>query len=304
MARSGSLSASSRTLRVDPATVSRRIASFEDAVGSRLFDRHPDGYRLTATGLKLLDHAIRVEDDLLGLSKAVATEDRVVAGQVAVTASEAVTLSFLIPALPRLRNRHPGIRLDILSSNQVFSLARREADIALRSVRPDGGDLLARRIATMAFGLYASTGYLDRLGRPRCPDDLGGHTFVDWLEDYPRAETTVWYRRVTPHPAVARMTGSQERLEAGLAGLGIVCLPHILVQRQGVGTGTSVPGRPAHGDLAARTSRHRQDAACPGRHGLHRGGRLGVVRRLRGLRVTAPGGGGANPVRWRCRRSG
>ncbi len=234
VARSGSLSASSRTLRVDAATVSRRIASFEEAVGSRLFDRRPDGYRLTGTGLKLLDHAIRVEDDLLGLSAAVATEDRVVAGQVAVTASEAVTLSFLIPALPRLRKLHPGIRLDILSSNKVFSLARREADIALRSVRPDGGDLLARRIATLGFGLYASPGYLDRLGRPRCPEDLGRHSFVDWLEDYPRAETTVWYRRVASHPAVARMTGSQERLEAGLAGLGIVCLPHILVRGKGL----------------------------------------------------------------------
>lgn len=230
VARLGSLSASSRFLKVDPATVGRRISSLEAAMGLRFFERRSDGYRLTDTGLKLLDHATRVEEDLHGLTRALESEDRSISGPVAITSSEAVTLPFLIPALPSLRARYPGIRVDFVSSNEVLSLARREADIAVRMVRPEEGDLLARKIGTMGFGLYASRDYIDRAGMPSALGDLQNHALVDWLGDYPRAETTVWYREAAASAPVVRMTGPQERMQAALAGVGIVCLPHIMAR--------------------------------------------------------------------------
>ena len=231
VARLGSLSAASRSLKVDPATVGRRIRSLETALDLRCFERRADGYRLTESGRRLLEHAERVEGDLIGLSRAVAAEDRIVSGRVTVTASEAVTVPFLIPTLPGLRERHPGLRLDILSSNQVFNLARREADIALRMVRPDGGDLLTRRVATMGYGLYASDTYLKAAGVPSELEHLAAHNLIDWVEEYPKAATSAWFREFTEqNGATLRLNGSQERLAAVAAGIGIGCLPFIVAR--------------------------------------------------------------------------
>jgi DNA-binding transcriptional LysR family regulator len=150
---------------------------------------------------------------------------------VTLTASDALTISFLIPALPGLRARHPGLRLDIVSSNQVLSLARREADIALRMVRPDGGDLLTRRIATMGYGLYATDSYLQAAGVPSELEDLAAHSLIDWVEEYPKAATFAWFRELTEqNGATLRLNGSQERLAAVAAGLGIGCLPFIVAR--------------------------------------------------------------------------
>ena len=156
VARLGSLSAAARALKVDPATVGRRITSLERALSVRCFERRADGYRLTAAGRKLQQHAERVEQDLLGLSRALDAEEREVEGLVTVTASDSVALPVLIPALPMLRDMHPGIRIDLITSNRVLSLARREADVAVRTVRPEEGDLLTRKIGTMRYGLFVA----------------------------------------------------------------------------------------------------------------------------------------------------
>ena len=222
-------------MKVDPATVGRRINSLEAALAVRCFERRADGYRLTESGRKLLEHAERVEYDLLGLSRASDAEDSMVSGLVAVTASDSVTLPFLIPALPGLRARYPDLRLDLLSSNKVLSLARREADIAVRMVRPEEGDLLARRIATMNFGLYATTEYLERAGAPAAVGDLKRHALIDWLEDYPKAATAAWFRNAAGgNNAVLRLNGVQERLSAATAGLGIACLAFIMARGSGL----------------------------------------------------------------------
>ncbi len=235
VARLGSLSAASRALRVDPATVGRRINNLETALTLRCFERRADGYRLTDGGRKLLEHAERVEADLLGLSRALDGEDRVASGLVAVTASDSVTLPFLIPALPGLRERHPGLRIDLISTNHVLSLARREADIAVRMVRPEEGDLLARRIATMGYGLYASPEYLQRAGTPETIDDLRDHALVDWLEEYPRVATSAWFRKLANGtPAALRLNGAQERLSAVRSGVGIACMGYIMARGWGL----------------------------------------------------------------------
>ena len=235
VARLGSLSAAARALRVDPATVGRRIKNLEEALSLRCFERRADGYRLTETGRRLLEHAERVEGDLLGLSRAVDAEDRAVSGQVAITASEAISLPFLIPMLPALLEKYPHLSVDLLSSNRVLSLARREADIALRMVRPAEGDLLTRKIADIGYGLFASADYLDRNGEPECMGDLAAHRLIDWLEDYPRVATTSWFRALTEaSPPVIRLNGSQERLAATLAGVGVACLSFAMARGTGL----------------------------------------------------------------------
>jgi DNA-binding transcriptional LysR family regulator len=235
VARLGSLSAASRALKVDPATVGRRISSLEAALAIRCFERRADGYRLTSAGRNLLGHAERVEEDLLGLSRALDAEEREVRGLVTVTASDSVAIPVLIPALPALREKHPGIRIDLISSNQVLSLARREADVAVRTVRPEEGDLLTRKIGTMEYGLFASPGYIERHGAPRTMEDMARHAAVDWLEDYPRVATSTWFREIAAHStATVRLSGVKERLAAAQAGLGVVCLAYVAARGAGL----------------------------------------------------------------------
>ena len=235
VARLGSLSAAARALKVDPATVGRRVHSLETTLNIRCFERRADGYRLTGSGRKLLQHAERVEHDLLGLSRALDAEEQDVAGVVTVTASDSVSLPILIPALPLLREKHPGIRIDLISSNQVLSLARREADVAVRTARPEEGDLLTRKIATLGYGLFAAPRYLERRGRPSSPDDLGAHAAVDWLEEYPRVATSTWFRELAARcPFSVRLSGVKERLAAAEAGMGIVCLSFAMARGSGL----------------------------------------------------------------------
>ncbi|HYZ64660.1 MAG TPA: LysR family transcriptional regulator [Acetobacteraceae bacterium] len=235
VARLGSLSAASRVLKVDPATVGRRVARLEATLEVRCFERRADGYRLTGEGQKLLVHAERVEADLHGLARALDAEDRGIAGLVTVTASDSVALPLLIPALPRLRDKHPGIRIDLISSNQVLSLARREADIAVRTVRPEEGDLLTRRIGTMGYGLYASPDYLERAGVPNTEDDLTRHALLDWFDEYPRVATASWFRKIAERSdRTMRMSGVKERLSAAQAGMGIACLSFMMARGAGL----------------------------------------------------------------------
>jgi DNA-binding transcriptional LysR family regulator len=235
VARLGSLSAAARALKVDPATVGRRIASLETALGLRCFERRADGYRMTSSGRKLLQHAERVEQDLLGLSRALDAEEQEVAGVVTVTTSDSVSLPVLIPALPLLREKHPGIRIDLISSNQVLSLARREADVAVRAARPEEGDLLTRKIGLLGYGLFASRPYLDRHGTPASLGDLAQHAMIDWLEEYPRVATSTWFRELASANQISmRASGVKERLAAAQAGLGIACLSFALAHGTGL----------------------------------------------------------------------
>jgi DNA-binding transcriptional LysR family regulator len=98
-------------------------------------------------------------------------------------------------------------------------------------VRPDGGDLLTRRIATMGYGLYASEAYLQAAGVPSELEELAGHSLIDWVGEYPKAATFAWFRDLTEqNGATLRLNGSQERLAAIAAGLGIGCLPFMVAR--------------------------------------------------------------------------
>src|SRR3546814_14869501 len=97
---------------------------------------------------------------MFALSRAFDAEDRVLACSVTVTATESLTVPFLIRNLPLLEQRHPGIRLHLVNEYRMLNLSRREADVAIRLARPDQGDLSIRKIGTMGFGLHASPDYV------------------------------------------------------------------------------------------------------------------------------------------------
>lgn len=231
VAAGGSLSAAARALRVNPATVSRHVDALEARFGVRLFDRRQDGYTLTEAGEKLAVRARAIETEMFGLARAFDAEDKGLAGTVTVTSTESLTGPFLIRALPRLRQTHPGIRLQIVNEYRSLNLSRREADVAIRLARPEQGDLVMRRIGTMGFGLFAADEYLEQYGRPNAPADLAQHAVVDWLDGFPENAPVSWLRgHMAGQPAAFATNPASARLAAAKAGIGIALVPCMVAE--------------------------------------------------------------------------
>ncbi len=166
VAGSGSMSRAARALGSSQPTLSRQIAQLEAQVGQALFERTTRGVRLTEAGAALREPAERMREQALRFSMVAAGRSQALAGTVRITASEMVS-AYLMPGVLRgLRDTHPEIQVELVASNAVENLLEREADIALRMVRPQQGTLVARRLADQPLGLYAHRDYVQAHGRP------------------------------------------------------------------------------------------------------------------------------------------
>jgi DNA-binding transcriptional LysR family regulator len=177
-AEAGSLSAAARGLGLTQPTLSRQVAALEDELGVVLFERVGRSLSLTPSGLELLDHFRAMGDAAGRISLAASGQSQAIEGQVCITASDALSAYWLPTVLKRLRELAPGIEVEVIASNEVRDLRRREADIAIRHVRPEQPDLIAKLVRETSAHLYASTAYLDEYGRPRSASDLSNATFV------------------------------------------------------------------------------------------------------------------------------
>lgn len=176
--REGSLSGAARALDLTQPTVGRHVAALEQALGQPLFTRSPTGLRPTDAALALRGHAEQMEAAAAALQRAATARGDALSGTVRVTASEVIGVEVLAGVFAALRERHPGLVLELALSNQLQDLLRREADIAVRMTPPEQGQLMARRIGSIELGLFARPDYLDRHGRPGGFDALGGHTMI------------------------------------------------------------------------------------------------------------------------------
>ncbi len=177
--REGSLSGAARVLGLTQPTVGRHIAALEAALGQVLFTRSPTGLLPTEAALALRGHAEQMETAAAALQRAASSRGGAEAGgTVRVTASEVVGIEVLTPIFAALRERHPGLVLELALSNRVQDLLRREADIAVRMTPPEQGQLIARRVGSIGIGLHARPDYLDRHGRPASLADMAGHTLI------------------------------------------------------------------------------------------------------------------------------
>lgn len=174
----GSLLGAARTLRVSQPTVSRHIAELESQTGVALFERTGRGLVPTATALALVDHARAMESGALQLTRTLSGAQSQISGTVRITASVPVAVTLLPPVLARMRLTMPDIQIELVSSNQVTNLLRREADIAVRMVRPDQSTLVAKKIGEVALGAYAHKNYLARSRPLLTPQELLQHTLV------------------------------------------------------------------------------------------------------------------------------
>lgn len=176
--REGTLRSAARVAGVDQATVGRRLAALEHALGATLFLRTSDGYVLTSAGESVLRSAEKMEKSANDLVRQAQGTDTRLAGEVKVTTTDTLALGFVIPAIARLHAEHPDVQVNLNTSTQMLNLARREADIAIRNQKPENPDLVARRLARWPVGLYASREYLAQRGEPNDNDAFAGHDLV------------------------------------------------------------------------------------------------------------------------------
>lgn len=177
-AEEGSLSAAARALGQTQPTLGRQVAALEEELGVTLFDRVGRSLVLTPSGLELLDHVRAMADAASLISITASGQSQAIEGHVSITATPVLATYHLPAILKRLREEAPGIAIEIIASNEVRDLTRREADIAIRHARPEQPDLIAKLIGETSARLYASKEYLDRYGRPKSPADLADADFI------------------------------------------------------------------------------------------------------------------------------
>jgi DNA-binding transcriptional LysR family regulator len=222
LARHGSLSATARDLRVNHATVARRVASFEAVLGRALFERRAAGYALTAEGKAVLDEADAMDEAALSVLRRLDAGTEL-SGLVRLTAGRMLAESFLIDRLGGFRERYPAINIEFIGEARVVSLARREADIALRFGSPKDSELVARRVARLAFGLYASPAYRDGLDTGEPP------AFITFDEESDFVAEAQWLTQEFGDKRFAFRANTQAaQAAAARAGYGIALLPRFL----------------------------------------------------------------------------
>ena len=226
--RAGTLSAAARPLQVTQPTCGRRLAALEAALGLRLFDRTPEGLRLTSAGAALLDAATMMEQSACDLALRASMTDRDLEGVVRIGSTELFASSFLVGALPELRERYPGIRVELVLSNQEADLMRREADFAFRfrpeGLRPSPEVLAAQKLGDEQLALFGTDAYLHRRGAPRDPSELSGHEVVVYSDRHPAAQ---WCERAYRNATVVLTCPSMQVTAAAMAaGVGLGVLPY------------------------------------------------------------------------------
>jgi len=177
-AETGSLSAAARKLGQTQPTLSRQVAAIERRLGVTLFERVGKAMALTPTGLDLLEHARAMGAAAESLGLAANGRSQAVGGVVSVSATYGAAAYFLAPLVRKLRETEPAITIEVIASDAISDLLRREADIAIRHVKPDQPDLIARLIREATANFYASEDWVREHGHPRRADEAATLPFV------------------------------------------------------------------------------------------------------------------------------
>lgn len=225
-AEEGSLSAAARALGSTQPTLGRQVTALEEELGVTLFERSGRSLVMTAAGHDLLEHVKAMGDAASRISMVASGQSQDVAGKVTITASELFAAGLLPSIVQKLRADAPGIAVEIVASDRLEDLTRRDADIAIRHVRPDQPDLIARQLNHFTASFYASTGYIAQNGRPETVEDVVGHQFIG-PRDTAQMLAILAGMGIVIGPDQFRTTSDSGfvMLEMMRAGLGIAVLP-------------------------------------------------------------------------------
>ncbi len=227
LADHGSARAAAQALGISHTTIARRADQLESDLGTRLFDRDVSGYRLTAAGETMRLSAVRAEEALLTAERQLQGRDAQLSGEVRLTAPDIIATHLIMDGLVAFTEQYPEIDLQVLMSYDVFDLARREADIAIRVIgdgRNPPEDLIGRKLVTISSGYYASENYLEK--HDLISKDSGARwigwgdeeRFPDWVKASP-----------FPYlPAHGKINNAALQVEAARHGMGLATLPCFL----------------------------------------------------------------------------
>jgi DNA-binding transcriptional LysR family regulator len=225
VAQCGTLSGAARTLKVDHATVSRRLAALEAALDVRLVDRLPRSCRLTAVGRQVLERAKEMEAGAHGIDRLAKAAHAPLVGRVTLSAPPVLVTHLLVEHLARFRAEYPDIRLSLSAQGQQVSLSRREADVAVRLVRPNEAGSVTRKIGAMAFGLYAHRSYAHLAAPERWQ-------FIAFDQNYADMPQQQWLLGIArDRPVACELNHISEHLIAVRAGVGVAGLPRFIGDR-------------------------------------------------------------------------
>ena len=195
LAGEGTVSGAGRALSVKHTTVARRITSLETQLGSRLFDRTPEGYVLTQVGENLYPHALAVETQMQSAEREVFGMDAELKGSLTLTASPDVLDNLIVPKLPAFKQDYPSININLLGFSHLANLALREADIAVRMTPKPPEYLIGRKVLPMQHGIYGSNQYLKQANNQKCPHKVilwDGDSIPEWVQEhFPDAEVVM-----------------------------------------------------------------------------------------------------------------
>jgi DNA-binding transcriptional LysR family regulator len=183
--RTGSLSGAARSLNLTQPTIGRHVDELEEALGAALFTRSQHGLQPTEAATELAPHAEAMAASAAALMRTASGASQEMAGSVRISASEVIGVEVMPPMLTSLREQHPRLTLELVVSNEVSDLLRRDVDLAVRNVQPTQTGLLAKKIGEVTLGLHAHRRYLDRHGTPRNFDDLRAHSLIGYDQETP-----------------------------------------------------------------------------------------------------------------------
>lgn len=234
VARHGTLSGAAAELHLGIATLSRRIERLEKALKLPLFVRQQSGYQLTEEGAGLIEKAEALEAAASAFASGVSSASQL-SGRVRLATAENLATALILPALPDFHAQYPGIRLEMVTDITTVNLHRRDADLALRMVKPERGNVTLRRLGTLGFGLYASHGYVAQREAHHDAGNYDSDAFITWGEAQAHLPAAQWVERILQGREPALTTTSlATQLTAAKAGLGIAVLPHFLAREAGL----------------------------------------------------------------------
>lgn len=228
IADSHGLAGAAADMGVNHSTVFRRLGQIEEALGTKLFERHRSGYAPTPAGEEMVALSSRLDVDITTFTRRLAGKEIAASGELRVTTNDSLLIHLLTPIFGRFRRHHPAVQLDVVLTNQALNLSRRDADVAIRATDMPPETLVGRRAATLAWALYGRRSEFDGA----VPDVGELATTRDWVslgENLAHVKAALFVRsHVAPERIAYRVNTVLGLAEAVEAGIGIGHLPCLI----------------------------------------------------------------------------
>lgn len=236
VAEAGSFTRAGENLNLSQSAVSRQISGLEESLGISLFHRHARGLILTEQGETLFRTTQDVFNKLTKVEAQITDTKKSGEGPIVVTVSEFIGTTWLVPKLAALRRAHPDIKITILFDDRVLNLSTREADVAIRLLKPQQGDLIQERITDITFHVCASKAYLEEYGVPQKLSDLKDHMLIGFSEHVVSPfndPNWIWKQARIPvsAPRLMILNSMNAIIRAAESGAGIASLPDYFIHK-------------------------------------------------------------------------